>query len=97
MVFWEGIFWRESVINYSSRQTIMHNEVVINFDEKPCVSKTESCRLTLKARSEHIVYVATNYKGLGKLDRAELSPGVFLAALLTRGENGVSYKCCEHD
>jgi len=33
--------------------------------------------------------VHTNSKGLGLLDRAELLPGVFLAASLTMGENGV--------
>ena len=30
---------RECVINYCSRQIIMNNEVVINFDEKSCVDK----------------------------------------------------------
>ena len=67
----------------------MNNEVFIDFDVKPCVGKTEPCRLTLKARSENIVNVPTNYKGLGLLDRTELSQGIFLAASLTRGENGV--------
>ena len=52
------------------------------------VDKTTPCKLTLKARSECIVNVSTNSKGLGLLDRAEISPGVFLAASLTRGENG---------
>ena len=90
MAYWEKIFWkRENVINYSSRQNIMNNEVVINVDEKSCVDKTTLCKLTLKARSECIVNVPTNSKGLGLLDRAELLPRVFLAASLTKGENGV--------
>jgi hypothetical protein len=56
---------RESVINYCSRQIIMNNEVVINFDKKSCVDKTTPCKLTLKAGSECIVNVPTNSKGLG--------------------------------
>jgi len=80
---------RESVINYCSHQIIMNDEVFVNFDVKPCVSKTEPCRLTLKARTENIVNIPTNYKGLGLLNKTELSPGIYLAASLTRGENGV--------
>ena len=66
----------------------MNNEVVINFDEKPCVDKSTPCRLTLKARSECTVNFPTNSKGLGLLDRAEISPGVFSAASLTGGKMG---------
>jgi hypothetical protein len=66
--FGKGFFGRESVINYCSRQIIMNNEVIINLHVKPCVGKTEPCRLTLQARTEHIVNVPTNYKGLGILD-----------------------------
>ena len=62
---------------------------------KLCVSNTEACGLTLKARSENIVNIPTNYKGLGFLDKTELSPGIFLAASLTRGENGVYYQYCK--
>jgi len=80
---------KESVINYCSRQIIMNDEVIVNFEEKPCVGETEPCRLTLKAISEYIVNVPTNYKVLGVLDKTELSPGFFLAASLTRGKNGV--------
>ena len=87
---------RESVINYCSRQIIMNNEVFIDFDVKPCVGKTEPCRLTLKARSENIVNVPDNYKDLGMLDKTELSPGIFLAASLTRGENGVCLTSVEN-
>jgi len=72
----------------------MNDKVIVNFDEKPCVVKPEPCRLTLQARTEHIVNVPTNYKGLGILDKTELPPGVFLAASLTKGANGVSDKCC---
>ena len=64
------------------------NEVVINFDKKPCIDNTTPCKLTLPARSE-CVYVPTPSEGIGLLDRAELQPGVFLAASLTRGEGGV--------
>ena len=53
------------------------------------VDKPTTCRLTLKVMSECIVNVPTNSKGLGLLDRAEISPGVFLAASLNRGDNGV--------
>ena len=60
----------------------------MNFDVKPCVNITEPCRLTLEARTENIVNVPTNYKGLGLLDKTELSPGIYLSASLTRGENG---------
>jgi len=69
----------------------------VNFDVKPRVSNTEPCRLTLKARTENIVNIPTNYKGLGLLDKTELSPGIYLAASLTRGENGVCYECYKHD
>jgi hypothetical protein len=66
----------------------MNKEVIVNFDVKPCVGKTEPCRLSLQARTEQIVNVPTNYKGLGILNKTELLPGIFLAASLTRGENG---------
>jgi len=75
----------------------MNNEVFIDFNVKPCVGKTEPCRLTLKARSENIVNAPTNYKGLGLLDKTELSLGIFLATSLTRGENSVSYECRKHN
>ena len=67
----------------------MNNEVIINFEEKSYVDKPTTCKLTLKARSEYIVYIPTHSQGLGLLYRAELLPGVFLAASLTRGENEV--------
>ena len=38
---------RESVINYCSRQIIMNDEVIVNFDSKPTANITEPCRLTL--------------------------------------------------
>jgi len=37
---------RESVINYCSRQLVMNNEVLVNFDPKPSTNKTEPCRRT---------------------------------------------------
>ena len=80
---------RERVINYCSRQIIMNDEVIVNFYVKPRVDKMEPCELTLKARSETIVNVPTNYKGLGLLDKTQLSPGIFLPASLTKGEKGV--------
>jgi len=43
----------------------------------------------LIARSECIVNLPTHSKGLGLLDRAELLPGVYRAASLTCGENGI--------
>ena len=60
---------RKSVINYCCRQIIMNDEVFVNFDVKPCDNKTEACRLTSKARTENIVNIRTNYKGLGLLDK----------------------------
>ena len=74
----------------------MNDEVLVNLDVKPCVNKTEPCRLTLKARTENIVKVPTNYKGLGLLGKHEL-PGIYLAASLTRGDNGICYECYKHD
>jgi len=56
----------ESVINYCSRQIIMNDEIVVNFDLNPCINKTEPCRLTLRGRTENIVRVPTNYNGLGR-------------------------------
>ena len=56
---------------------------------KPRVNKTEPCRLTLQARTENTVNVPTNYKGLGLLHKNELLTGIYLAAAMTRGENGV--------
>ena len=56
---------REGVINYCSRQIIMNNEVVVNFDPKSSANKTEPCRLTLKARTENIVGLPTFSKGMG--------------------------------
>jgi hypothetical protein len=47
---------KESVINYCSRQIIMNDEVILNFDPKPTANKTEPCRLTLKARTEMIEF-----------------------------------------
>jgi hypothetical protein len=78
-----------SVINYCSRQVIMNDEVVVNFDPKSSENKTEPCRLTLKARTENIVAVQTSSKGLGLLPKEELLPGVYLASSLARALNGV--------
>ena len=75
----------------------MNDEIIVNFDVKPCVNKTEPCRLTLRARTKNIVNVPTNYKGLGLPDKNEILPGVYLASALTRGENGVCYKYHKHD
>jgi hypothetical protein len=80
---------RESVINYCSRQIVMNNKVAVSFDPKLGTIKKEPCRLTLKARSEHIVNVPTHSEGLGLLSRDEISPGVYLASSLTRLVNGV--------
>jgi hypothetical protein len=79
---------RGSVIDYCSRQIIMNNEVVVNFDSKPTVNTTELCRLIFKARTETIVRVTTASKGLGLLSKSELIPGVCLAASLARAVNG---------
>ena len=65
----------------------MNDEVIVNFDDK--IGKTEPCRLTLQTRTEHIVNVPTNYKGLGILNKNELTPGLFLATSLTRAKNVV--------
>ena len=67
----------------------MNGEIVVKFDPKSCINKTETCRLTLRARTENIVRVPTNYKGLGLLVKNEILPGVYLASALTRGENGL--------
>ena len=65
----------------------MNDEVFVNFDEK--IGKSEPCRLTLQARTERIVNVPTIHKGLGILNRSEITPGVFLTASLTTAKNGV--------
>jgi len=80
---------RGSVINYCSRQLVMNDQVVIDFDPKLSTSKTEPCRRTFKARTETIVRVPTTSKGLGVLPKDELSPGVYVASSLTRAANGV--------
>ena len=80
---------RESVINYCFRKIIMNDEIVVNFDLKPCINETEPCRLTLRARTQNIVIVPNNYKGLGLLEKNEIFPGVYVDSALTRGENGV--------
>jgi len=67
----------------------MNDEIVVNFDPKQCINKTESFRVTLRARIENIVRVPTNYKGLGLLAKNEILPGVYLTSALTRAENGV--------
>jgi len=79
---------RESVINYCSRQIAMNNKVAVSFDPKLGTIK-EPCRLTLKARSEHIINVPTHSEGLELLSRDEISPGVYLTSSLTRAANGV--------
>jgi hypothetical protein len=62
---------KESVFNYCSRQIVLNDEVVVNFDPKPSTNKTEPCRLTLKARTENIVGIPTTSKGLGLLPKSE--------------------------
>ena len=80
---------RESVINYCSRQIVMNDEVVVGFDTKSGSIKKEPCRLTLKARSEHIISVPTDSEGVGLFSKQEIVPGVYLASSLTRAVNGV--------
>jgi len=79
---------RESVINYCSRQIVM-NDKVVGFDTKSGSIKKEPCRLTLKARSQHIISVPTDSEGLGLFPKQEIVPGVYLASFLTRAVNGV--------
>ena len=62
ILFGQGFFEGESVINYCSRQIVMNDEIVVNFDPKPCINKTNVCRLTLRAKTENIVRFPTNYK-----------------------------------
>ena len=83
------ISWNEKdrIINYCSRQIIMNDEVIVNFDEK--IGKPEPCRLILQARTEYILNVPTNHKGLGILIKPEITPGVFLSASLTTAKSGV--------
>ena len=45
--------------------------------------------MTVRARTENIVRVPTNYMVLGLLAKNEILPGVYLASALTRGEKGV--------
>jgi len=80
---------RGSVINYCSRQLVMNDQVVVNFDPKPSTIKTEPCRRTLRARTETIIRVPTTSKGLAVLPKDELLPGVYVASSLTRAVNGV--------
>ena len=54
----------EGKCNYCSRQIVMNNEVAVSFDPKLGTIKKEPCRLTLKARSEHIINVPTHSEGL---------------------------------
>jgi len=67
----------------------MNDDIVMNFDLKPCINKTEPCRLTMRARTETIVNVPNNYKGLGQLDKNKILSGFYLASSLTSRENGV--------
>jgi len=78
---------RESVINYCSLQIVM-NEIIVNFDPKPRAIKTGPCRRTLRSRTENVVSVPTNSKGLGLLPKNELVPGLFITSSLTRALNG---------
>jgi hypothetical protein len=80
---------RDSVINYCSRQIVINNKVAVSFDPKLGTIKREPFRLTLKARSEHIINVPTHSEGLGLLPKNEISPGVYLPSSLTRAVNGV--------
>jgi hypothetical protein len=75
-------------MNYCSRQIVMNNEVAASLDPKLGTIKKEPCRLTLKARSEHI-NIPTHSEGLGILSRDEISPGVYLTSSLTRAVNRV--------
>jgi hypothetical protein len=82
--FWEN---KEATINYCDR-TIIMGEVVLDFDNKTDRAASKHCKLTLKARTEHIVKLPTTFKGHGVISKKELVPRIFLAESLTMGCNG---------
>ena len=67
----------------------MDEKIVVNFNPKPCINRTEPRRITLGARTEIIVIVPTNYMRIGSLAKNEILTGVYRASALTRGEIGV--------
>jgi hypothetical protein len=44
---------------------------------------------TLRARSENYVKLPTSSKGIGLIEKQEISPGIYLAESLTRETNGL--------
>jgi hypothetical protein len=59
--FWENI---EATINYCDR-TIIMGAVLLDYDNKTDRAASKHCKLTLKARTEHIVKLPTKFKGDG--------------------------------
>jgi len=53
--------------------------VVVKFDPKLDKTDADTCKLTLKARSENIVKLPTKSMGHGLISKRELIPGVYLA------------------
>ena len=69
---------KQSIISYCDRQITMGN-VVVKFDPKLDKTDADTCKLTLKARSENIVKLPTKSMGHGLISKRELIPGVYLA------------------
>ena len=90
---YDGILGQDSwknnraTINYCDH-TITKDDAIINFDNEADQEKDMTHKLTLKNRTESIVQLPTNSKGLGVISKREIIPGVYLAETLTEEING---------
>ena len=82
-------FWKdkEATINYCNR-VISMGDVVLDFHDKPHVTTDLTPLQTIRARTESIVRLPTEFKGFGIISKRELLPGVYLAEALTEGIDG---------
>ena len=82
-------FWKlhRATINYCDCIITM-SDVIMSFDSETDRTKAETCKLTLKPRTENIVHLPTKSTGIGIIPKAEIMPGVYLAESLTEEING---------
>jgi hypothetical protein len=63
--------------------------VVIKFDPPHEDTQWKSNKQTLTARSENYAKLPTSSKKIGRIEKREISPGIYLAESLTRQTNGL--------
>ena len=57
------------------------SDVIMSLNSKTDRTKAETCKLTIKPKTENIVRLPTKSTAIGLIPKAEIMPGVYLAVI----------------